>query len=72
MGAVNNLGGYIMIRNILITRSTLTASTVNADPLSFVVGRSKGDLVDGIKLVGAQPFGVFDQKLKELQKTAGK
>jgi len=39
---------------------------------SFVVGKSKGDMVDGVKLVGAQPFGVFDQKLKELQKPAGK
>lgn len=40
--------------------------------LSFVLGRSKGDLVDGIKLVGAQPFVDFDQKLKESQKPAVK
>ena len=35
---------------------------------SFVIGRSKGDMVDGIKMVGAQPFGAFDQKLKEMNK----
>lgn len=39
---------------------------------SFVVGRSKGDMVEGIKLVGAQPFATFDQKLKELAKTSVK
>jgi hypothetical protein len=33
-----------------------------------VVGRSKGDMVDGVKIVGAQPFAMFDQKLKELSK----
>ena len=35
---------------------------------SFVVGSSKGDMVDGVKLVGAQPFAAFDQKLKELMR----
>jgi protein-disulfide isomerase len=40
---------------------------------SFVVGRSKGDMVEGVKLVGAQPFAAFDQKLKEfLIKAPGK
>ncbi len=39
---------------------------------SFVVGRSKGDKVDGVKLVGAQPFAAFDQKLKELLKQPAK
>ena len=32
---------------------------------SFVIGRAIGDAVDGVKVVGAQPFGVFDAKLKE-------
>lgn len=35
---------------------------------SFVLGRTNGDKVDGVKLVGAQPFGIFDLKLKELLK----
>ncbi len=35
---------------------------------SFVVGRSKGDMVDGIRMVGAQPFAAFDLKLKEQEK----
>ena len=40
---------------------------------SFVVGRSKGDMADGFKLVGAQPFAAYDQKLKEMMsKGAGK
>lgn len=39
---------------------------------SFVIGRSKGDMADGVKLVGAQPFAAFDQKLKELMKPANK
>jgi protein-disulfide isomerase len=33
---------------------------------SFVVGRTNGDLAEGFKLVGAQPFAAFDQRLKEL------
>lgn len=37
---------------------------------SFVVGRSKGDKVDGVKVVGAQPFAAFDLKLKEFLKPA--
>ena len=32
---------------------------------SFVIGRNVGDGVEGVKVVGAQPFGVFDAKLKE-------
>ncbi len=35
---------------------------------SFVIGRVSGDGVDGVKVVGAQPFGVFDARLKELLK----
>jgi len=56
-----------------VKSSVTSAGTVGISGTpSFVVGRSKGDMVDGIKLVGAQPFAVFDQKLKELQKPAGK
>ena len=32
---------------------------------SFVIGRAVGETVDGVKVVGAQPFGVFDVRLKE-------
>ena len=39
---------------------------------SFVVGKSKGDIADGIKLVGAQPFAAFDQKLKVIIKEQSK
>jgi protein-disulfide isomerase len=39
---------------------------------SFVIGRSRGDMVDGVKLVGAHPFPAFDQRLKELEKGLGK
>ena len=39
---------------------------------SFVVGRSKGDMAEGFKLVGAQPFAAFDQKLKEMGKVQTK
>jgi len=35
---------------------------------SFVIGRVVGDGVEGVKVVGAQPFGVFDARLKELLK----
>jgi protein-disulfide isomerase len=35
---------------------------------SFVIGRSKGDMMDGVTMVGAQPFAAFDQKLKEQEK----
>jgi protein-disulfide isomerase len=36
---------------------------------SFVIGRVVGDGVEGVKVVGAQPFGVFDAKLKEMLAT---
>jgi protein-disulfide isomerase len=33
---------------------------------SFVVGRSAGKGVDGVLLVGALPYSVFDARFKEL------
>ena len=48
----------------------LAASVGITGTPSFVIGRSKGDTVDGIKMVGAQPFAAFDQKLKSLDKNA--
>jgi protein-disulfide isomerase len=35
---------------------------------SFVLGRSKGEMAEGVKLVGAHPFAAFEQRLKELSK----
>jgi predicted DsbA family dithiol-disulfide isomerase len=34
---------------------------------TFVVGKSTGEGVDGELMVGAMPYQMFDQKLKELQ-----
>ena len=48
--------------------AALAASIGISGTPSFVVGRTKGDMVDGVKIVGAQPFAMFDQKLKELSK----
>jgi len=44
-----------------------TAAGVDGTP-SFVIGRSspKGGLLDGIRVVGAQPYSVFEAKFKEL------
>jgi predicted DsbA family dithiol-disulfide isomerase len=33
---------------------------------SFVIGRSSGPTLNGILLMGAQPFDVFDAQLKAL------
>jgi protein-disulfide isomerase len=33
---------------------------------SFVIGHMSGDKLDGVRLVGAMPYSVFDAKLKEL------
>jgi protein-disulfide isomerase len=52
--------------------ATLAASIGISGTPSFVVGRSKGDMADGVKLVGALPFAIFDQKLKEMLKPVGK
>ena len=35
---------------------------------TFIVGKSVGDGVDGELVVGAMPFVMFDNKLKELSK----
>ena len=33
---------------------------------SFVLGRTKGDTLDGVLVLGAQPYGAFDAQLKAL------
>lgn len=38
---------------------------ISATP-SFVVGRTSAGAMDGVRMIGAQPFGAFDAKLKEL------
>jgi predicted DsbA family dithiol-disulfide isomerase len=35
---------------------------------TFVIGKSTPDGVDGDLVIGAQPYTVFDQKLRELAK----
>jgi protein-disulfide isomerase len=50
-----------------IQADILTAQRIGANGTpSFVVGRSTPDGVDGELIVGAMPYQVFDQKLKEL------
>jgi len=39
---------------------------------SFIVGRAVGDDVDGFKVVGAQPYAVFEAQINELLGAAGK
>ena len=41
------------------------AAGVSGTP-SFVVGRTDKDAVDGVRIVGAQPYAAFDSRLKEL------
>lgn len=33
---------------------------------SFVVGAAKGDVLEGVRIVGAQPFNVFDRTIREI------
>jgi protein-disulfide isomerase len=33
---------------------------------SFVIGKAKGDTLDGVKIVGAQPYPVFEKAIKDL------
>jgi len=40
------------------------AAGVSGTP-SFVLGRTDKDAVDGVRIVGAQPYAVFDSRLKE-------
>lgn len=54
------------------TSAALASSIGISGTPSFVLGRSKGDMVEGVKLVGAQPFAAFDQKLKEVGKAQTK
>jgi protein-disulfide isomerase len=42
-----------------------TAAGVNGTP-TFVIGRASGDGVEGVRVVGAQPYAAFDAKIKEL------
>jgi protein-disulfide isomerase len=41
------------------------AAGINGTP-SFIIGRTSGTSLDGIRIVGAQPYAAFDAKLKEL------
>jgi len=41
------------------------AAGVTGTP-TFVIGRSAGDSVDGIVIVGAQPYATFDTRIREL------
>jgi protein-disulfide isomerase len=38
---------------------------ISATP-SFVIGRTSAGAMDGVRMIGAQPYGAFDAKLKEL------
>lgn len=50
-----------------IQTDILTAQRIGANGTpSFVIGKSTPDGVDGELIVGAMPYQVFDQKLKEL------
>jgi protein-disulfide isomerase len=40
---------------------------INGTP-SFVLGRVSGEYLEGYLLVGAQPFSIFDSKIKEIEK----
>jgi protein-disulfide isomerase len=52
----------------LINKDALQARSIGANGTpSFVIGRSTADGVDGQLIVGAQPFEVFEERLKELQ-----
>jgi len=42
-----------------------TAAGVQGTP-TFVIGRTSASGLDGVRMVGAQPFAAFDAKLKEL------
>jgi predicted DsbA family dithiol-disulfide isomerase len=33
---------------------------------SFIIGRTSGATLDGVRIVGAQPYAAFDAKLKQL------
>ena len=47
-----------------------SAAGIQGTP-SFIVGRTGPQGLDGILIVGAQPYDTFDQKLKELLASAG-
>lgn len=44
---------------------------VNGTP-SFVLGRLEGDKLQGVRLVGAQPYATFDAKIQEMLNAAPK
>ena len=45
--------------------SDAQAAGVNGTP-TFVIGRAVGEGVDGVRVVGALPYAMFDAKIKEL------
>ncbi len=54
-----------------IARDMAEAASVgiSATP-SFVLGRTAAGAMDGVRMIGAQPYGAFDAKLKEIQAKA--
>jgi len=49
-----------------VQRSAEIAAELNITGTpTFVIGKANGEVVTGIRLVGAQPLGVFEQQLRE-------
>ena len=59
------LSGEKYAGEVLLDMADAQAAGVTGTP-SFVIGRASGDEVEGIRVTGAQPYAVFDARIKEL------
>jgi predicted DsbA family dithiol-disulfide isomerase len=65
------IGSERHVAGIRENEQTAAAAGINGTP-SFVVGTAKGDVLEGVRIVGAQPFGVFDRTIREFLAAHGK
>jgi predicted DsbA family dithiol-disulfide isomerase len=65
------IGSERHVAGIRENEQAAAAAGITGTP-SFVVGTAKGDVLEGVRIVGAQPFGVFDRTIREFLAAHGK
>ena len=64
------IGSERHVAGIRENEQAAAAAGINGTP-SFVVGMAKDDVLEGVRIVGAQPFDVFDRTIRELLAVQG-
>jgi len=64
------IGGDRHVAGIREDERGAAAAGITGTP-SFVVGTAKGDVLEGVRIVGAQPFDAFDRTIRDILAVQG-